>query len=253
MLPLAHLAAGLLSLATLAAMPATATPFTLFAETSADATVDVNFNDRCGGSDNFDCEFTVAQGVAGNRAPNGNVESQIFDRLANTATSAQTQNYSETSTFTLSFDADGGAGSLGRLFLDAVNAPQIFDDYDFGAGPGGANPAGPAESLVLRVARASLTNLFLNGMPLPDLMALPTSRSYLYVGGFDLTADWILEGTLETNPALNNSATGFQIKVTDLEVPGAPPPSGVIPLPAGLPLMLAGLGAMGGARVLRRR
>ncbi len=251
------LAAGCAAVVLVGALPAAAASLTTFAESSGDGTVDNNFNDLCGGADNFDCEFAVAQGVAGNRANNGNVESQVFDRLLGTtvATSEQTQSWSESSVFTLSYDADGGAGGLiGLLSFTAVGANPIFDEFDLSDGPGGANnPDGPAKSLVLRASRASLTNLLLDSsalpapFALPDVLALPTDRSYLYIGGFGITGDWTLTGTLETNPAFNNSGTGFQAKITDLDVPTTP-----IPLPAGLPLLIAGLGAVGALRLSRR-
>lgn len=129
-----------------------------------------------------------------------------------------------------------------------MGANTISDKFDLANRPGGANPDGPAKSLVLRVARGSLTDLFPHGIALPDLLALPSDRAYLYIGGFDITGDWTLTGTLETNPNLKNSATGFQAKVTDLHVPTTP-----IPVPAALPLLLVGVGAIGGIRLARRR
>ncbi len=209
---------------------------------------DDDFIALCGGSDNFGCEYAVAQGVAGNRQDDGNVEAQIFDRLTNTEISADTQaatpaSFLDPSPFTLSHDADGGAGGLGRLTFDGMDiAAPVVDDYDFSTPVAGDNPDGPARSLVIRVSRAALTDLTLDGQPLPDLdMLSPLNVGYIYLG-FDATQDWLLSGTIDLSPAFQNSGTGFQVKVTDLEV--------AVPLPPSLALLA---GALAGLGLLRRR
>lgn len=222
----------------------------LFVVTDTD-NADNDFIAACGGGDNFGCEYAVAQGVAGSRDDSGDTEVTIFNRLNNSVVSGNTNadtilDFVDPSNFEVRYVAPtGGGGATGTLFLTAMGADEIMDDYDFSLPVGGdpnGNPTSPASSVVLRIARAAATNLQLNGMALPDLDVLdPASVGYLYIGGFDVTADWTLTGTIDLNPSFDGSGTGFQVKVTDLNV---------VPLPPSLAFMLGGLC---GLVLLRRR
>ncbi|MEL6766965.1 MAG: VPLPA-CTERM sorting domain-containing protein [Pseudomonadota bacterium] len=203
---------------------------------------DPDFVALCGGSDNFGCEYAVAQGVAGNRAPDGDTEATIFNRLTNRPIGQQTRGFSDPSSFSLTYDADGGTLGTGQISFQAIGSVVFTEEVDFSTPVAGDNPQSPALSLVLRVARARAFGMTLNGMPLPDLDVLsPVNVGYLYIGGFDVTDDWTITGNIDLADTLDSSATGFQLKVTDLEV---------VPLPATLPFLVAGLA---GLALLRRR
>ena len=232
-----------------ASQMAMASPLTLFAEQGASTAVDVAFNDRCGGTDNFGCEYTVAEGRVGNRQSNGTQELQIFDRLNGAAVGAQDQapnanaaDFNVSSDFTLSYVAATTTVTFDYL------TKSISDMVDLATIPVSAdNPTGVANTLVLRVRNATLTGLNLDssaglGHAIADVAELnqvdQSDVGYLYLGGFDLTADWSLSGNALLSASGNGSGSAFQVKVTDLDVPPIPLPAGVLLLGSGLGLLV---------------
>lgn len=235
--------AGALGLAILGTMPfgAPAVAATLQVEQFSG---DMTFNDRCGGADNFGCEFAVAEGRAGNRAPNGNGELQIFDRITNASQSAQAAagtNFGAANSFTLTYD---GAGTT---ILSYLGNSITKTGLSYGAGFLGDNPTGPAQSLYVRVRDANIANLMFGSASVGSLLGLGSSTAeYLVIAGADLTRSWTLSGDVTLGGG-NNSASAFQVKVTDLQPEVAP-----IPLPPGIALLAGGLGVLGMARRRRR-
>jgi hypothetical protein len=234
------------------ALPAAAAPYAIKDDSP---TADADFTSACGGLDNFGCEYAVAEGRAGNRSTTGTWEAGFFNRLTDTQTNTTTAGWPAglVSPFTLSYDADGGMAGTGRLHFNAIGSMMIGMNIDLSTPVAGDNPTGPASSLAIRSRNADLTDLILNGTALglattgSGAMAPAVVVEYIYVGGIDFTADWILTGTVRLNAAGNNSATAFQVKITDL-----PPPSPVS-LPAALPLLAGAFAMVGGLRVLRKR
>lgn len=224
--------------------------FALAVPASAVVVVDRTFTDAtftaaCGGADTFGCEYAVVEGRAGNRAPNGNGERQIFDRITNGTVSGQAAagtSFAASNPFSIAYD---GVGALSLSYLGAITT---LSGRDLGLPVAGDNPAGVAGALVLRVREASLSGLAFNGAQIDDgiLVAQNGSNavSYLGVFGLDLLSSWVLTGDA-TLGGLNNSGSAFQVKVTDLAL-------AAVPLPAPAALMLAGLAALAAAARRRR-
>lgn len=238
-------ASGLLALALALPSGASATTTVGFDQGSG---ADGNFTALCGG---LDCEFTVGEVRAGNRASNGDWEVGFFDRLSDTETTSQAAPFSTTGTATISYLA-----ATTTLTLTAFNT-TVTNVVDLGETNNGANnPAGAAQSLVIRVRNATLSNLLLTAggvtdHPITDagvLSALDQEVSgdvgYAYLG-FDMTADWSFSTDFTLDGTSNGSGSAFQFKITDLD----PAP---IPVPAALPLLAAGIGALGLMRRARR-
>lgn len=204
---------------------------------------DTRFSALCGGADSFGCEFAVAEARAGNRAPGGNAEAAIFNRLDNTATNGQLAagtNLAVEQPFTLQYTAST------TTLRWALYDNNLSDAIDLAAVAGGDNPTEPAQTLVIRTRQAEVNDLALNGSALPVLSTLASgTRGYLYIGGVDFTRDFTLTGNVLLG-AGSNAAAAVQFKITDLD-----PPTTVVPLPASAVLLLASLG--GFALLARRR
>lgn len=199
---------------------------------------DATFNALCGGSDNFGCEWAVAEGRAGNRASSGAFERQIFNRISGGVVggnAAGSTNYNIANPFTLQYN---GAGSTTLTYL---GGSTTLNGVDFGVSYGGDNPTAPAISLYIRVRDADLSNLVLNTHAFGGLQTIPGGVGYVAVSGVDLTQPWTLTGDALLGSG-NNSGSAFQVKVTDLQP---------VPVPAALPLLgtaMAGLGLIGWRR-----
>ncbi|MEM7496842.1 MAG: VPLPA-CTERM sorting domain-containing protein [Pseudomonadota bacterium] len=231
------------SVATALALPVSAATLPVRFDVSTPTDVagpDTRFVALCGGSDNFGCEFAVAEARAGSRGTGGNTEAAIFNRIDNTAVSGQLGagiDLAQEQPFTLSYTA------ATTTLTWSIYGNMLSDVIDLSAIVTGDNPTEPARTLVIRTRQAEVNDLMLGGMALPALSTLASNtRGYLYIGGMDFTADFTLTGDVLLG-AGSNAAAAVQFKITDLE-----PPS-TVPLPAGAWLMLT---AMAGFAVLRR-
>lgn len=205
---------------------------------------DANFTQRCGGGDNFGCEYVVAEGRAGNRATNGNTELALFNRIDNTAVSGQYQsgNFAAANSFTLSYD---GAGTTSLNYLGSV---VTLTGVNFGQTYGGDNPTAPAKSIYVRVRDTNLSSLALttggSSQSLGELTGIGiTDPQYLVIAAFDITLPWTITGEALLGSG-NNSASAFQLKVTDVAA---------VPLPATALLFGSALLGLAGVGYRRKR
>lgn len=196
-----------------------------------------------GGSGNTACEYAVGEIRFGNGGSSGDRELGINQANGSTFPGAEEDvAWVSGTSYAFSFAYDQLASEftldVGGTIIDAA-APSLA----------GAN------ALFIRTRDKNatnfiaLTNLQLNGHPVPNTGALggfSSAVEYVEVSGIDFTADWSLTGdvtfTFTSGPdGARGSSPAAQFKLTQVEP---------IPLPAAGWLLIAGVG---GLAALRRR
>ena len=148
-----------------AVFPAQAGTFTLATDFSSNSGADLRFNALCGGPDSFNCEYTVGDVRAGNRAPNGDSELIIYDRLNFTGSvggaTAQASPFSATTDFLVSYRVGGG------ITLSGFDNSASFN-IDLGSIPTSANnPDAAPQSWWFACATQQLRTCPITARPLP--------------------------------------------------------------------------------------
>lgn len=210
---------------------------------------DFTFTDRCGGSDDFDCEFFVAEGRIGDKGlSSAENEVQLLNRLDNTVEGKHANGASggfdlgAPNPFSLVFDAS--TEQVDFSYLGETVSLTGMSLAGVGLGPN--NPDSEAKTLYFRVREANLTELGIDGHAIDtgELLGIDGDIAYLVMGGYDLTNGFTVTGLAELNDTITNaSGSAFQIKVTDLQP---------IPLPAAGWLLIGGVASLVGVKRARR-
>lgn len=159
--------------------------------------------------------------------------------------------------FSFAYDANGGANGQGLLTTTLGAASVVFGDVGTEVMAGGLTfnalrfamqgPNGNTETAF------ALSNLTINGTIVgPSLFSLGNATADYGVTGFGTLSDFLITGTLtRTGTSLINPPGRPYLDLVMGRVASAAPPPAIVPVPAALPLLLAGLGCL--AALARRR